>query len=61
MTHDSSGEDREKAFSPNLLAATAPDVLVGYLQWLDSGMPGYKGRASADKMVGGSSSSCGSH
>jgi hypothetical protein len=55
LEHDSSGSERQKAFSPNLLAATAPDVLVAYLQWLDSGMPGYVGRSSTDKLVGSSS------
>jgi hypothetical protein len=55
LEHDSSGNEREKVYNPNLLDASAPDVLVGYLQWLEGGMPGYEGRARGEKMVGGSS------
>jgi hypothetical protein len=57
LTHDDNGEERVKAFSPNLLDPSAPDVLVGFLQWLSGGMLGYEGRANTntDKLVGGSS------
>jgi hypothetical protein len=59
LTHDDNGKERVKAFSPNLLDPSAPDVLMGFLQWLSGGMPGYEGRANTntDKLVGGSSPS----
>lgn len=55
LTHDVSGGVRERPYSSNLLDPSAPNVLVGFLQWLDSGMPGYDGRAKTDKPVGAGS------
>lgn len=52
LTHTASGDPREKPYSSNLLDPAAVEVLVGFLQWLDSGMPGYKGRAKGKKLVG---------
>jgi hypothetical protein len=61
LEHDSTGSKRDKPYSPNLLATSAPDVLVGYLQWLEAGLPGYEGRqVTADKLVGGSNRRCSS-
>lgn len=43
LEHNDEGEEREKPFSNNLLDPNAEAVLVGFLEWLEAGMPGYPG------------------
>jgi hypothetical protein len=41
LEHNADGEEREKPYSNNLLDADAEAVLVGFLEWLEAGTPGY--------------------
>jgi len=41
LTHDAQGCERQQPYSSNLLDPSANHLLTDYLQWLDSGMPGY--------------------
>ena len=41
LGHNDDGKEREKPFSNNLLDPNAEAMLVGFLEWLHTGMPGY--------------------